>query len=84
MTPQHATAQTTNGAANAEPTSALAAHQGDVTSERIRRERSGDDWLLKGGNYYQNQFSPLKAINDKNVAKLGLAHGRSISTTRWD
>ncbi len=71
--PGHAIAQTTNAAADTAPTPAGAAQPGDVTSERVARERSGDDWLVKGGSFYQNQFSPLKTVNDKNVAKLGLA-----------
>ncbi len=62
MTPWHASAQTT----------------AEVSSEGPARQRSGDDWRLKGGNYYQNQFSPLKAINDNNVAKLGLAWAANL------
>jgi quinohemoprotein ethanol dehydrogenase len=34
---------------------------------------AGEDWALKGGSLAQQQFSPLKDIDDKNVARLGLA-----------
>jgi quinohemoprotein ethanol dehydrogenase len=73
MTPGHLLAQTTTAAVATVSRSVSAAPPGDVTSKRIARERSGDDWLVKGGGFYQNQFSPLKTINDRNVAQLGLA-----------
>jgi len=51
-----------------------AAHSaGDVTEARVTAETPGDNWLVKGGSFAQQQFSPLKEINDKNVAHLGLA-----------
>src|ERR1700736_1867879 len=51
-----------------------AAHSsGDVTESRVTVETPGDNWLVKGGSFAQQQFSPLKEINDKNVAHLGLA-----------
>ena len=51
-----------------------AAHSaGDVTEARITTETPGDNWLVKGGSFAQQQFSPLREINDKNVAHLGLA-----------
>ena len=50
---------------------ALAA--GNVTDARVAAEAPGDNWLVKGGSFAQQQFSPLKQINDKNVAHLGLA-----------
>jgi quinohemoprotein ethanol dehydrogenase len=34
---------------------------------------SGDDWAAYGGTFGEQHFSPLTAINDGNVAKLGLA-----------
>jgi quinohemoprotein ethanol dehydrogenase len=61
--------------AAAEP---VAAPAGDVTTARIKRERSGDDWPVKGGGFYQSQFSPLRSINDHNVAQLGLAWAASL------
>jgi len=51
-----------------------AAHSaGDVTEARVTAETPGDNWLVKGGSFAQQQFSPLKEINDKNVAHLGVA-----------
>src|SRR5579862_3890313 len=69
-----AVAQNSSGA----PDTPAAAHAGDVTTERITRDHSGDSWLLTGGGFYQNQFSPLKSINDSNVAKLGIAWTASL------
>ena len=46
---------------------------GNVTAARVAADSSGDNWLVKGGSFAQQQFSPLRAINDKNVARLGLA-----------
>ena len=50
-----------------------AAGAGDVTQERVLSDQSGASWLVKGGGFNQQQFSPLKKINDGNVARLGLA-----------
>jgi len=46
---------------------------GNVTDGRVRGELSGDNWLVKGGGFYQDQFSPLTSVNSKNVSKLGFA-----------
>jgi len=46
---------------------------GNVTAARVAADTSGDNWLVKGGSFAQQQFSPLRAINDKNVAELGVA-----------
>jgi quinohemoprotein ethanol dehydrogenase len=46
---------------------------GNVTAARVAADSSGDNWLVKGGSFAQQQFSPLRAINDKNVAQLGVA-----------
>jgi quinohemoprotein ethanol dehydrogenase len=47
--------------------------QGDVSDARVNREHGGDNWLVKGGGFQQQQFSPLAQINAANVAKLGVA-----------
>lgn len=52
---------------------AAPAPPGNVTAARVAADTSGDNWLVKGGSFAQQQFSPLRAINDKNVAKLGVA-----------
>ena len=36
-------------------------------------EARNQDWLSYGRDYYEQRFSPLDQINDKNVAQLGLA-----------
>jgi quinohemoprotein ethanol dehydrogenase len=44
----------------------------NVNDARILGEKSGDNWLVKGGSYWQQQFSQLKSINTGNVSRLGL------------
>lgn len=47
---------------------------GDVDEERVLAEAaSGTNWLLKGGNFRGEHFSPLREINDRTVKDLGLA-----------
>ncbi len=46
---------------------------GNVTDARVAADTSGDNWLVKGGGFAQQQFSPLRQITDQNVGKLGLA-----------
>src|SRR3984893_16628741 len=47
---------------------------GNVTESRVIAEASeGTNWLLNGRNFEAQHFSPLKQINDQNVAGLGLA-----------
>jgi len=55
------------------PAAAASLSAGNVTDARVAAEAPGDNWLVKGGSFAQQQFSPLKQINDKNVAHLGLA-----------
>ena len=57
-------------AASAQPPSHSA---GWVTDARVAAESRGENWLVKGGSFSQQQFSPLKDISDKNVERLGLA-----------
>jgi quinohemoprotein ethanol dehydrogenase len=57
-------------AASAQPASQPA---GWVTDARVAANTQGDHWPVKGGSFSQQQFSPLKDISDKNVARLGLA-----------
>ena len=45
---------------------------GDVTDARVAAGAS-DNWLVKGGSFAQQQFSPLNQIDDQNVRRLGLA-----------
>jgi quinohemoprotein ethanol dehydrogenase len=52
---------------------AAMATAGDVSDARVATETNGDDWLVKGGSFAQQQYSPLNQINGTNVAHLGLA-----------
>jgi quinohemoprotein ethanol dehydrogenase len=45
---------------------------GNVTDGRAA-DSSGDNWLVKGGSFAQQQFSPLRQITDQNIGKLGVA-----------
>jgi len=60
-------------AASAAAAAAAASPGGNVTDARVAAEMQGNNWLVKGGSFNQQQFSPLKQITDRNVAKLGLA-----------
>jgi len=44
-----------------------------TTEPALAQAPTRTDWALKGGGYFQPQYSPLKIINDRNVARLGLA-----------
>ena len=47
---------------------------GKVTEARVASETSeGTNWLINGRTFDSQHFSPLKQINDQNVAGLGLA-----------
>src|SRR6202047_2832445 len=47
---------------------------GKVTEARVASETSeGTNWLINGRTFESQHFSPLKQINDQNVAGLGLA-----------
>ena len=47
---------------------------GDVTEARVLAEAaSGENWLVNGGRFSGEHFSPLKQISTGNVAQLGLA-----------
>ena len=43
---------------------------------------AGEDWRLHGGTGNDQRFSPLNQINEKSVAKLGLAWSKELGTTR--
>ena len=51
---------------------------GNVTDARVAADTSGDGWLVKGGSYAQQQFSPLREITDKNVGNTGLRLGNGV------
>jgi len=68
---------TSQGAAKT--TAAQAAMRGSGTPGRVTQARvlaeagRGDSWLVNGGNFESQHFSPLKSITDRNVARLALA-----------
>src|SRR5437588_10786690 len=41
-----------------------------VTNDMLRNAAASGDWLMYGHNYWNNRFSPLKAINTLNVNRL--------------
>jgi glucose dehydrogenase len=42
----------------------------DVTPELLRNAQQSGDWLMYGGNYWNNRYSPLTQINAQNVRTL--------------
>ena len=47
---------------------------GNLTEERVLAERdSGESWLVNGGRFSGEHYSPLGQISERNVASLGLA-----------
>jgi len=47
---------------------------GNVSEARVVAEASnGSNWLVNGGNFGSQHFSPLGRVTDKNVGNLGLA-----------
>ena len=56
------------------PGSDTSTKQGTVNDARILAEKdTGNNWLVNGRINDSRHFSPLRQINDKNVASLGLA-----------
>jgi quinohemoprotein ethanol dehydrogenase len=54
---------------------------GNVNDRRVLGEaQTGENWMVNGGNFDSQHFSPLKQINDKNIGKLGLAWSLDIDS----
>ena len=52
---------------------------GDVTQARVLAEAaSGENWLVNGGRFSGEHYSPLDEINDRSIEKLGLAWATDI------
>ncbi len=52
---------------------------GDVTQARVLKELdSGENWLVNGGRFTGEHYSPLAQITDRNVKQLGLAWATDI------
>ena len=62
---------------------AAAAKPADVDGARIiQADQEPENWLSHGRTYNEQRFSPLKAINDKNVNQVALAWYYSLDTRR--
>ena len=62
---------------------AAAAKPADVDGARIiQADQEPENWLSHGRTYNEQRFSPLKAINDKNVDQVALAWYYSLDTRR--
>ena len=60
-----------------------AQQRGPVDDAALRAPESRtQDWLSYGRDYYEQRFSPLDQINDKNAAQLGLAWQFETATDR--
>jgi quinohemoprotein ethanol dehydrogenase len=56
---------------------------GPVNSARLSAaDADATQWLMDGRNYMAQRFSPLKRINESNVAQLGLAWYAELDTLR--
>jgi len=54
---------------------------GNVSQARVQAETArGEDWLVAGGGFGEQHFTPLKQINDRNIATLGLAWTTDIDS----
>ena len=51
-------------------------------AKSARAADESGDWSMHGGNYREQQFSPLKQINVENVGKLGLLWSHEFGTYR--
>ncbi len=52
---------------------------GNVTESRVLAEAdSGDNWLVNGGRFSGEHFSPQSRISDENVGELGLAWATDV------
>ena len=51
----------------------------DVTEARVMAD-AGTNWLVGGRDFYEQHFSPLKQMTDKNIGKLGLAWATDIES----
>ncbi len=54
---------------------------GNVTQSRVlsAADRAGN-WMVYGGNFESQHFSPLNAVNDKTIGKLGLAWSADVDS----
>ena len=68
-------------AAAAPPQMGLSGTRGNVTQARVLSGSSRrDNWLVYGGNFESQHFSPLANISDQNVSGLGLAWSTDVDS----
>lgn len=60
----------------------IAAAAGVDTQRIIAADSDPQNWLAHGRTYAEQRYSPLRAINDGNVEKLGLAWSYATGTRR--
>src|SRR6185369_9351544 len=54
---------------------------GNVNQSRVLSAAdSANNWMVYGGNFESQHFSPLNAVNDKNIGKLGLAWSADVDS----
>ncbi|WP_419815550.1 PQQ-dependent dehydrogenase, methanol/ethanol family [Glacieibacterium sp.] len=53
-----------------------------VDQRRLTKADASSDWLSYGRTYSEQRFSPLKQVNEKSVAKLGLTWWSQFDTNR--
>jgi quinohemoprotein ethanol dehydrogenase len=57
------------------------AARGNVTQARVLSAADRkNNWLVYGGNFESQHFSPLNAISDKNIGSLGLAWSTDVDS----
>jgi quinohemoprotein ethanol dehydrogenase len=67
----------------AESRAANGAKAADIDDARITNaDREPENWMSYGRSYSEQRFSPLKGIDDHNVARLGLAWHFDLDTRR--
>lgn len=61
------------GTASAAEAGANGGGAGNVTQARALSAARDSNWLVNGGNFESQHYSPLKSINDRDIGRLGLA-----------
>jgi glucose dehydrogenase len=58
-----------------------AINAGNVSEARVLAEApNGNNWMVNGGDFGSQHFSPLRQITDKNIGKLGLAWSLDVDS----
>ncbi len=74
--------QAQSAAATADASAAEAGSTVDQGAQTANLEGDGSQWLLRGGGYFEQGFSPLTQITKDNVGELGLAWIGDMESTR--